>query len=122
VSATNGGTADMNDMTMMTTAHPRRVRPQHPSTTARPQAAPVPLVLLPHWRVDAPAPAPVTVADAREGRIRALAAKAARRAAAFQPVEVVFANADFRARVELIAARRVVTASTAAHTMPLAAG
>jgi hypothetical protein len=34
----------------------------------------------------------------------------------------VFANADFRARVELIAARRVVTASTATHTMPLAAG
>jgi hypothetical protein len=113
----------MNDMTMMTTAHPRRVRPQHPSTTARPQAAPASvLVLLPHWRVDAPAPAPVTVADAREGRLRALAAKAARRAAAFQPVEVVFANADFRARVELIAARRVVTASTATHTMPLAAG
>lgn len=43
---------------------------------------------------------------AREGRIRALAAKAERKAQAFQPPEVILVNPDFRARVAAIAARR----------------
>lgn len=93
----------------ITTAHPRRVRPLHPSTTARPQAA----------------PAPVTADDAREGRIRALAAKAARRAAAFQPVENILIDPAFRARIEALAARRggtLVSARPVTTARPLAAG
>ena len=35
------------------------------------------------------------LAQAREGRVRALAAKRARRAAAFQPVDAVFASDTF---------------------------
>jgi len=80
----------------------RRIRPK-----------PLPLLLLPHWRVDAPAPAPVTANDARAGRARALAAKAAREAVAFQPVENILINPAFAARVAAIAARRGV---------PIAAG
>ena len=97
----------MNDMTMMTTACatcPHRK----------------PLALLPAQHVDAPARD--MQAKAREGRLLALVAKAARRAAAFQPVEVVLIDPDFRARVEATAARRVVTASTVATARPLAAG
>ncbi len=62
---------------------------------------------------------------AREGRARALAATAARRQAAFQPVEVVCANVEFRARVQAIVTRRgvpQVCARPVAATMPLAAG
>ena len=97
----------MNDMTMMTTACatcPHRK----------------PLALLPAQRVDAPARD--MQAKAREGRLLALVAKAARRAAAFQPVEVVLIDPDFRARVEAITARRVVTATAVATARPLAAG
>lgn len=103
----------MNDMTM-TTRLPRPVRRIIPK--------PLPLLLLPECRVDAPSPAPVvTMAEARAGRIRALAAKVARRQAAFQPVEVVCANVEFRARVEAIVAQRTGARPVAA-TMPLAAG
>lgn len=100
----------MNDMTI-TTCLPRPVRRIRPK--------PVPLLLRPEWRVDAPAPVVTTAppVDPREGRARALA----RRQAAFQPVEVVCANVEFRARVEAIAARRAGARATAA-TMPLAAG
>ena len=111
-------TADMTDMTM-TTCLPRPVRRIRPK--------PALLLLRPEWRVDAPAPV-VTAAphvDPREGRARALAAKAARRQAAFQPVEVVCANVEFRARVEAIVNRRAVPqvcARPVAATMPLAAG
>ena len=82
--------------------------------------------LLPEWRVDVPAPVGIDMqAEARVGRIRALAAKAARRAQAFQPIEVVLINADFRARVEGIAARRggtLVCARPVVTARPLAAG
>jgi cytochrome c553 len=97
----------MNDMTTMTTA-----------CASCPHRKP--LALLPAQRVDAPAPD--MQAKAREGRLLALAAKAARRAAAFQPVQTILIDPDFRARVEAIAARRVVTANTVATARPLAAG
>ena len=98
------GEADMNDMTTLRT---RPVRPARPK--------PLPLYLSPTWRTDAPAPAPVDggalLAKARAGRIRALAScKGARRLAALVPVEVVWASPSFRARIEAIAARSVVTA------------
>lgn len=112
----------MNDMT---TVQPRRIRPANPSPIARPK--PAPLLLRPEWRVDVPArvgtAAPAV--DPREGRARALAAKAARRQAAFQPVEVVFANVEFRAQVQAIVARRgvpQVCARPVAAPMPLAVG
>lgn len=76
-------------MNAMTTCQPRTIRRIRPK--------PTPLLLLAEWRVKVP--------DAREGRLRALLAKEARRAAAFQPVEVVVINAAFRARVEAISAR-----------------
>lgn len=104
----------MNDLTMTTPRPVRRIRPK-----------PLPLLLLPDWRVDAPAPAPARAdmgALAREGRARALAAKAARKAAAFQPPDVILINEAFAARVAAIAAKRVVTACTAATSRPLAAG
>lgn len=107
----------------MTTVQPRRVRPASPTPIARPVEKPAPLLLVPAWRVDAPEP--VTVAEARAGRIRALEAKAQRKAEAFQPVDTVLLNPDFRARVAAIAARRgvpqVCAIPVAAH-MPLAAG
>jgi hypothetical protein len=80
-------------MNAMTTFKPRTIRRIHPK--------PLPLLLLPAWRVQVP--------DAREGRLRALVAKQARRAAAFQPVEVVVINAAFRARLEAITARNTST-------------
>lgn len=101
----------------MTTVQPRQVRRIRPK--------PLPLLLLPDWRVDAPTPAPVTAADARAGRARALADKAARKAAAFQPPEVILINPDFRARVEALAARRggtLVSARPVTTARPLAAG
>jgi hypothetical protein len=55
------------------------------------------------------------LAAAREGRARAIAAKLARRDAAFQPVETLAQNADFRAKVEAILNRRA-----AAYAHPLA--
>lgn len=75
--------------------------------TARP--APLPLYLDPRWRTDAPAPAPVDggalLAQARAGRIRALAStKATRRAIALPPVDAIYASDSFRQRVEAIAA------------------
>lgn len=109
----------MTDMTI-TTLHAQPIRP-----VRRIRPKPAPLLLLPEWRVDAPAPAPVTMADARAGRARAHAAKAAHKAEAFQPVEAILINPDFRARVEAIAARRgatVVCARPVAAPMPLAAG
>lgn len=113
----------MNDMT---TVQPRRVRPVHPSTTTRPTVTPAPLLLLHEWRADVPARVGIDMqALAREGRARALAAKAARRQAAFQPIEVVLVNADFRARIEAIASRRgipQVCARPVTAPMPLAAG
>lgn len=84
----------MNDMTMMTTTQPRPVRRIRPK--------PQPLLLLPEWRVTSAAEA---AALARAGRLRALA-KVQRRKAAFQPVEVVYRNPDFQARVEALAGRR----------------
>ena len=54
--------------------------------------------------------------------LAALAAKASRRAAAFQPPEVILINPAFRTRIEAIAARRVVTANTVTTSRPLAAG
>jgi len=110
----------MNDMT---TVQPRRVRPAHPSTTARPVVKPAPLLLLPAWRVDAPARVGTDMVAL--ARARALAAKAARRAAAFQPVEAVLLNPDFRARVQAIVARRgatLVCARPVTTARPLAAG
>lgn len=100
----------MNDMTMTTACAtcPHRSRPQ-------------PLALLPEQRVDVPAGAGL-LAKARAGRVAALAAKAARRAAAFQPVETILIDPAFRARIEALAARRVVTACAAATPKPLAAG
>ncbi len=106
----------------MTTVQPRRVRPAGLSPIARPK--PLPLFLLPAWRVDAPAPV-LTMAEARAGRVRALEAKAQRKAAALQPVETVLLNPEFAARVAAIAARRggpLVCAKPVAATMPLAAG
>lgn len=99
----------------MTTTHARPVRRIRPK--------PAPLLLRPEWRVDAPAPV-VTAAppvDPREGRARALA----RRQAAFQPVEAVLVNPDFRARVEAITARRgatLVCARPVLSARPMAAG
>lgn len=107
----------MNDMTMCCTC----VRPVRPVRRIIPK--PLPLLLLPAWRVDAPAP--VTVTEARAGRIRALEAKAQRKAEAFQPVDTVLLNPDFRARVAAIQARPgvpQVCARPVAATMPLAAG
>lgn len=104
----------------MTTAYATCARP-----VRRIRPKPLPLLLLPEWRVEAPAPAPTgadLLALAREGRARALAAKAERKAAAFQPIEAILICPDFRARVEAIAARRVVTASAAATVRPIAAG
>ncbi|SEW19225.1 hypothetical protein SAMN05444851_2015 [Aliiroseovarius sediminilitoris] len=96
----------MNDMTM-TTRQARRVRPAGPK--------PLPLYLRTEWRSDMPAPAPVDgaalLAQARAGRIRALAAcKPARRLAALKPVEAVWASPSFRARIEAIQARRALAA------------
>ena len=97
----------MNDMTMTTACAtcPHRTRPQ-------------PLALLPEQRVDRAD----MLAKARAGRVAALAAKAARRAAAFQPVENILIDPAFRARIEALNARRVVSASTAITAKPLAAG
>lgn len=112
----------------MTTVTPRRIRPTHLPPIARPVVKPVPLLLLPAWRTDAPArvgTATTMPVEPREGRARALAAKAARRQAAFQPIEVVCANVEFRARVQAIVARRgvpQVCARPVATPMPLAAG
>jgi hypothetical protein len=92
----------MNDTPTACATCPHRARPQ-------------PLTLLPEQRVD-------LLAKARAGRVAALAAKAARKAAAFQPPEVLLINPDFRARVEAMQARRVVTACTVATSRPLAAG
>lgn len=98
----------MTDTTTMTTACatcPHRARTQ-------------PLALLPEQRVDGAD----MLAKARAGRVAALAAKAARRAAAFQPVENILIDPAFRARIEALAARRVVSVSTAITAKPLAAG
>lgn len=92
----------MNDMTTP------RVRPVRP---ARPK--PLPLYLSPTWRTDAlPVNGGALLAQAREGRLRALAAcKGARRLAALVAVKVVWASPSFRARIEAIeASRSVVTA------------
>ena len=78
-----GGTADMTDMT---TSQPRNVRRIYPK--------PLPLLLLPQWKVNA-----VTVANVRAGRLRALVAAQRHRAPAY-------ADEGFRERVEAIAARR----------------
>lgn len=83
----------MLDMTTVQPCQVRRIRRIRPK--------PMPLLLLPEWRVLVP--------DAREGRLRALLAKETRRAAAFQPIEVVVINAAFRARVEAITARHART-------------
>lgn len=103
------------DMTDTTTVQPRRVRATQPVSTQRP--TPAPLLLLPEWRVDDPTGAPVDgaalLAQAREGRVRALAAKRARRAAAFQPVDAVFASDTFGARIAAIQARRMAPALAA---------
>lgn len=110
----------MNDMTTcLACARPiRPVRRIHPK--------PAPILLLPEWRVEVPDPVVIDImALARAGRAAALAAKAARRQAAFQPIEVVLINADFRARVEAIANRRAipqVCVRPAATARPLAAG
>lgn len=113
----------MNDMTAV---QPRRVRPVHPSTTTRPTMTPAPLLLLLAWRADVPAPVGIDMqALAREGRARALTAKAARRQAAFQPIEIVLVNAEFRARIEAIANRRGIPQVCARPVItghPLAAG
>ncbi|WP_347313496.1 hypothetical protein [Defluviimonas sp. SAOS-178_SWC] len=90
----------MNDMT---TVKPRSIRPARPK--------PLPLYLRAEWRTDMPTPAPADgaalLAQARAGRIRALAAcKPARRLAALKPVEAVWASPSFRARIEAIQARR----------------
>lgn len=98
----------MNDMTTACATCPHRARPQ-------------PLALLPEQRVDGAD----MLAKARAGRVAALAAKAARRAAAFQPVETIHINPDFRARVEALAARRggtLVSARPVTTARPLAAG
>lgn len=103
----------MLDMTTAcaTCARPvRRLRPK-----------PLPLLLLPAQRVDVPAGVDL-LAKARAGRVAALAEKAERRAAAFQPPETILIDPAFRARLEAIAARRVVTACTNATSRPLAAG
>ncbi|MDE9450805.1 hypothetical protein J3R80_10045 [Aliiroseovarius sp. Z3] len=97
----------MNDTT---TAKPRRVRPARPK--------PLPLYLRTEWRTDLPTPAPaeagMLLAQAQAGRIRALATcKGARRAAAFRPVETVFASDTFRARIEAIQARNDASAIAA---------
>lgn len=113
----------MNDMA---TVQPRRIRPAHPSPIAR--LKPAPLLLRPEWRVDVPArvgTATTAPVDSREGRARALVAKAARRQAAFQPIEVVCANVEFRARVQAIVAKRgvpQVCARPVTATMPLRRG
>lgn len=83
----------MNDTPTACATYPHRARPQ-------------PLTLLPEQRVD-------LLAKARAGRVAALAAKAERKAQAFQPVEAILINPDFRARVAAIAVR---------HARPLAAG
>lgn len=70
------------------------------------RACPQPLTLLPEQRVD-------LLAKARAGRVAALAEKAERKARAFQPVEAILINPDFRARVAAITVR---------HARPLAAG
>lgn len=112
----------MNDMTTRQPKPVRRIRPK-----------PAPVLLLPEWRVKAPAPVVIDImALARAGRATALAAKAgpkaakaARKAQAFQPIEVVLIDADFRARVEAIANRRgipQVYARPVATARPLAAG
>lgn len=97
----------MNDMTMTTACAtcPHRTRTQ-------------PLALLPEQRVDRAD----MLAKARAGRVAALAEKAARRAAAFQPVENILIDPAFRARIEALNARRVVTACAATSPKPLAAG
>ena len=97
----------MNDTT---TAKPRRVRPARPK--------PLPLYLRAEWRTNLPTPAPAVAGEllalARAGRIRALATcKGARRAAAFRPVDAVFASDTFRARIEAIAAQRATPAIAA---------
>lgn len=73
----------MNDMT---TVQPRRIRPAHPSPIACPK--PAPLLLRSEWRVDVLARVGTATppVDPREERARALAAKTARRQAAFQPI------------------------------------
>lgn len=98
----------MNDMTTACATCPHRARTQ-------------PLALLPEQRVDVPAGADL-LAKARAGRVAALAAMAERKAQAFQPVEAILINPDFRARIEALAAKRVVTACTNATSRPLAAG
>ena len=98
----------MNDMTTACATCPHRARTQ-------------PLALLPEQRADVPAGADLR-AKARAGRVAALAAKAPRRAAAFRPVETILIDPAFRARLEAIAARRVVTACAAANPKRLAAG
>lgn len=98
----------MNDMTTACATCPHRARPQ-------------PLALLPEQRVEVPAGADL-LAKARAGRVAALAGKAARRAAAFQPVETILTDPAFRARIEALSARRVVTACAAISTKSLAAG
>lgn len=107
----------MNDMT---TCCARPVRP-----VRRIIPKPMPLLLRPEWRTDAQTPASDMQAEAQAGRIRALAAKAQRRAEAFQPPDTVLLNPDFAARVAAIQARRgvpQVCARPVAATMPLAAG
>jgi hypothetical protein len=101
----------MNDMTTACATCPHRSRPQ-------------PLALLPEQRVDVPAGADL-LAKARAGRVAALAAKAARRAAAFQPVETILIDPAFRARIQALNARRggtLVSARPVIAARPLAAG
>jgi len=94
----------MNDMTTMTTACATCARP-----VRRLRPRPLPLLLLPAWRVESPAPAPAGAAWGRWpalGVPSALAAKAERPAAASQPVKAVLVKADFRSQPAAIAARR----------------
>jgi hypothetical protein len=97
------------------------------ATCARPvrrlRPRPLPLLLLPAWRVNTPSPAPAGAgmgAMARAGRASALAAKAERRAATFQPVEAVLVKADFRNRLAAIAARRASRRGSLLHRASLA--
>jgi len=62
---------------------------------------------------------PDMTALAREGRIRALAAKAERKAAAFQPIETILIDPAFRARLAAIQVQRGIP--QVCHP-PLAAG
>lgn len=79
---------------MLAPLHPSQIRMTDTTTmtiacaTCPHRARTQPLALLPEQRVDVPTGAGL-LAKARAGRVAALAEKAARRAAAFQPVETI---------------------------------